>query len=980
MTSENINHASDCQKSVNEALSKVPTDLRGVAAKYWDDFRAAGGIEKLPAPDYEWLSSLPRVWVCSDFSAQVCTRNPDVLAELVTCGDLLNAYSRGDVTSRVKEDLKHCTDESALALTLRKRRQREMLRLAWRDLAGWATLEEIIQTLSDLADACIDNALTLIHQWTCAAWGSPIGIESGEPQQLVVLGLGKLGGQELNFSSDIDLIFAYPEEGETDGKRPRSNHEFFLRVGQRLVQALDNVDADGFVFRTDMRLRPNGDSGALVLPFSAMEHYYQTHGRDWERYALIKARVVGGDRQQGNELLQTLRPFVYRRYLDYGAFKSIRDMKKLIERELERKSIGENVKLGRGGIREIEFIAQSFQLIHGGREPGLQSPRLFVALDHLGEIGVLEHARISRLKENYIFLRKTEHCLQMFADQQTHQLPHDELARTRLAFAMNDDNWTAFDARLTAIRNQVQQSFDQTFRIDDDTNEDAPPSGYSDIWLQTTPPSDATAFLSEAGFDDPEAITALLQRLRAGASYRTFSTEGRDLLDTLVPLLIETAGQCDQPDLAFKRLIHVIESIGRRSAYLSLLIENPLARTQLVKLCSASGWISQWMAQHPLVLDELIDPISIFQTLSLSQLNAELHRRLSGINEDDLETAMEILRDFRHAHALRVAAADVANVLPPNKVSQQLCLIAEAALTQCRYVARRGLRRRYGKAAHGRNTNDDSSEQEIEFAIVAYGKLGSGELGYHSDLDIVFLYANVADDATQTVGGEQAISIAHYFGRLSQRLVHILTTRTSGGILYETDTRLRPSGRSGTMVTSINAFADYQKNQAWTWEHQALVRARMIVGNDHFIDEFEHIRRDVLCKKRDPLKLKHDVAQMREKMIAGNSQSTKDLFDLKLEQGGLVDIEFIVQYLVLAFAHQHAELTTPRDTITLLKMADNLALITSEQAKRLTDAYSRYMAKEQELKLAEQSTLVPWNQLIETRQGVSAIWQELFAA
>ncbi len=960
---------------VDEALSQIPADLRDSATKYWNDFCAAEDIEKLPQKNIEWLESLPRVWACSDFVAQACLRNTEVFVDLVASGDLFRTYERYELASSIKEDLKDCTDESSLALALRKRRQREMVRLAWRDLAGWASLEEVTQTLSDLADACIDNALTLIHQWTCAVWGTPIGKESGGAQQLVVLGLGKLGGQELNFSSDIDLIFAYPEEGETDGKRPRSNHEFFLRAGQRLVQALDNVDANGFVFRTDMRLRPNGDSGALVLPFSAMEHYYQTHGRDWERYALIKARVVGGDRKHSKELLQTLRPFVYRRYLDYGAFKSIRDMKTLIERELERKGIGENVKLGRGGIREIEFIAQSFQLIRGGREKGLQTPRLFSALDHLGEIGVLEPADIAQLKENYIFLRKVEHCLQMFADQQTHQLPQDNLAQTRLAFAMQFDDWASFEKQLIQVRNQVQHSFDQTFRMDDDASKSTS-SAYSDVWLQTATPEQSKSFLHEAGFNESDAIIALLERLRAGASYRTFSTEGRDLLDALIPLLIESASQSDQPELAFTRLIHVIESIGRRSAYLSLLIENPMARTQLVKLCSASGWISQWMAQHPLVLDELIDPISSFQSLDLIQLNAELHRQLAALDDDDLETAMEILRDFRHAHVLRVAAADVANVLPPHRVSEQLCLIAEAVLNQCRYIAQRNLLRRYGKAVHSENT----SEQEVEFAVVAYGKLGSGELGYHSDLDIVFLYEDVGDPGVHTTGGEQSISVAHYFGRLTQRLMHILTTRTSGGILYETDTRLRPSGRSGTMVTSINAFAEYQKEQAWTWEHQALVRARVVVGSEHVRSPFERIRQEVLCRQRDPLKLKQDVVQMREKMIASNSQSTKEKFDLKLEQGGLVDIEFVVQYLVLAFAHQHGELATSRDTIGLLNKAGELKLLTPKQTQKLIDAYAQYSAKEQELKLAEQPALVARTEFNEIRNNVSAIWQELFAA
>ncbi len=972
-------HESICRRTVENALTEIPEVLRESVTRYWESFATTGGIEQLPQESYEWLQSLPRVWACSDFATQICTRTPDVLAELVTSGDLLKAYGRDVVSTYVQKDLEQCTDELTLALSLRRRRQREMLRLAWRDLAGWASVDEIVTTLSEYADACIDNALAHIYRWTCESWGTPIGSESGEPQQLVVLGLGKLGGKELNFSSDIDLIFTYPEEGETDGRRTRSNHEFFLRVGQRLVQALDNVDANGFVFRTDLRLRPNGDSGALVLPFSAMEHYYQTHGRDWERYALIKARVVGGDKRQGDTLLRSLRPFVYRKYLDYGAFKAIREMKLLIDRELERKGIAQNVKLGRGGIREIEFIAQSFQLIHGGREPGLQTPHLFTALDHLGEIGVLEDMDISQLKKNYVFLRKVEHCLQMLADQQTHQLPNEEFAQIRLAYAMHYGDWTAFEKRLHGVRDQVQQSFDQTFRIQGDTKESTSDSAFSDIWMQTKSSSEAAVFLRESGFEAPDKILDLLERLRSGASYRTFSTEGRDRLDALMPLLIESAAQNDQPDLAFKRLLHVIESIGRRATYFSLLIENPLARMQLVKLCAASGWISQWMAQHPIVLDELIDPISNFQDLNRQQLKSDLHRRLAAISADDLETAMEVLRDFRHTHALRIAAADVADILPPGKVSGQLCLIAETALDQSLYVARRSLQQRYGNVMHTVGTSGNFSQREIEFTIVAYGKLGSGELGYHSDLDIVFIYDNIEDGDGNTVGGEQSIPNTHYFGRLGQRLVHILTTRTSGGILYETDTRLRPSGRSGTMVTSINAFADYQKNQAWTWEHQALVRARMVVGSERLVNEFERIRCEVLRLKRDPPKLTQDVVDMREKMIANNSQSTEELFDLKLERGGLVDIEFIVQYLVLAFAHRYPELTVSRYTIDLLETAAELTLLTDGQAKSLADAYTRYLTKEHELKLAEQASVVPRDQVADVSTTVGAIWDELFA-
>jgi len=952
------------QPSFDAALAAIPGPLRGRVSPHWQEL--APHITALPPGP--WLDTLPRVFAASEFVARGCVQQPALLQELVTSGDLLRAYPAGDLTARVAKFLNDAADEPALKTRLRRLRRREMLRIAWRDLAGWADLDETLATLSEFADACVDGALARLHAWAVAKSGEPQGEQSGKPQRLVVLALGKLGGQELNFSSDIDLIFAYPEEGETQGAAPLSNHEFFIRLGQSLINVLHENTADGFVFRVDMRLRPNGASGPLALSFGAMEHYYQTHGREWERYAFIKARVIAGDIQAGAELLKTLKPFVYRKYLDYGTIESIRDMKAMIERETARKGMHGNIKLGRGGIREIEFIAQTQQLIRGGREPQLQERRLLTVLPRMVAAGCMDARTGEELTQAYIFLRNIEHRLQMAADQQTQQLPTDEAGERRLAFASGFADVKGLANELERSRDKVHRHFAQLFRTEAGAAGEREPDRLAAVWLGTADAESARQILRDSGYTQPEEALNLVNALREGPMVSAYSTGARARIDRVVPLVLKAAGQSDDPLTTLQRLVHLLEAVGRRTVYFSLMAENPQVLTQLVRLGSASPWIANWIAQHPIVLDELLNP-TLYELPTPAALQDELRQRLAHIPEDDLELQMEVLREFRHGHVLRVAATDIGPGLAPEQTGAALAAVAESMVTAALELAARDLERKHGAPqCPGRETPPG-------FAVIGYGKLGSQELGYGSDLDMIFLYEGCDEGMTH---GARALPNEAFFARLGQRLIHILTTRTPGGILYEVDMRLRPSGKSGPLVTSLAAFRDYQRDHAWTWEHQALVRARPVAGSPLLTRQFAEVREEILCRPRDPAKLRTEVREMRDKMAAEKVRHDDTQADVKHDPGGIVDIEFMVQYWVLRWAHDHPGLTRHTENIQLLEALKAEGLLEPARAELLTQAYRRYLSVEHRLKLMERGSLANPAELGDWPAKVRQIWDETF--
>ena len=945
-------------------ISELDPELAEGVSLQWHSFLERCG-ECPPLPQTS-LTSLPQVWAASEFVAKTCVANPLLLMDLTD--DLCRSYASGELRGRVLA-LRSDSEES-LMQGLRRIRSRESVRIAWRSIAGWADLAEVMATMSELADACVEKALRHLYRLQCERFGTPLAKVDGNPVGMTVLGLGKLGGRELNFSSDIDLIFAYSEAGETDHPKPISNHEFFLKLARSLIGALETPTADGHVFRVDMRLRPNGESGPLALSFDATEQYYQTHGRDWERYALIKARNIAGRRAEGIELLTRLRPFVFRRYLDFGAFEAVRAMKEMINRELQRKGVQNNIKLGQGGIREIEFIAQSYQLIRGGREPALQTNQLVPALSFLGQSGVIEKTVSEELIEAYRFLRNLEHRLQMIRDQQTHRIPDVEIDRKRLLINCDMRNWSDLSRHITDVCDSVHHHFDKIF-VPVMQAEESKPDEIRDLWLGLIDSAVAHKALTKLGYTDTASAISEMRSLRNSRVYHAHSKYGRERLDKLMPMCIREAAQTSDPNETLKRVVQFVEAVGRRSVYLVLLIENPLALSQLIKLIGASLWVSSWIQQHPLLLDELLDPITAEAASSERFLIEELDRRLGQVAPDDLEQQMDVLREVCHGQNLRVAAADVSGLIDWVEVGRRLSMVAETTLSRVVDLCVTGVAKTLGRPSMEPGTSPAT------LGIVAYGKLGSMELGYNSDLDIVFLHHGAQTSGT-TQGGERSIGNEQYYFRLVQRIVHILTMRTAAGVLYEVDMRLRPSGRAGPIVTSLEGFHNYQLNHAWTWEHQALVRARMIVGPKPLRSRFEEIRRDVLCQERDPEKLRLDIREMRQKMRAAHDQSSGSGFDLKHGNGGIVDIEFIVQYYVLKCAREHPELVEPRNNIELIGMLNRIGCVGADDGQALAEAYYCYLAAEHHSKLANQAAWIAATEFKQNREHVEVLWKRLF--
>lgn len=968
-------------------LIPLPDVLQALAADRLARLAEAGAVLQAQAETEPsgLREALGRVCALSDFVFEQLLRDPGLWRELADSGQLARTLGEGELRGQVRAALARCQEEDALGMALRRQRNREQVRIIWRDLLREADLQETCRDLSELADTCIDEAYQWLYPRHCQQFGTPIGRRSGQPQHMIVLGMGKLGAGELNLSSDIDLIFAYPEGGETEGvKRAQDNQAFFIRLGQRLIKALDPVTADGFVFRVDMRLRPYGSVGALVLSFNALEQYYQDQGRDWERYAMIKARVVAGDQAAGAQLLQMLRPFVYRRYLDFSAIEALRTMKQLIQQEVRRKGMADNIKLGAGGIREVEFIAQAFQLIHGGRDLSLQQRSLLNVLGTLERQGYLPAEVVTELRQGYEFLRYTEHALQAIADRQTQMLPDTERDQMRVAAMLGFRDWAGFHAQLMAWRGRVDWHFKGVIADPDEDEghgEVVVGGEWLPLWEERQDDEAAIRQLAESGFADPAKALERLASLRASGQLRAMQRMGRERLDAFIPRLLAQASEHAEPDLVLERVLPLVEAVARRSAYLVLLTENPGALRQLLTLCAASPWIAEQITRFPLLLDELLNEARLFHPPQAPELAAELRERLARIPEDDLEQQMEALRHFKLAHSLRVAASEIAGTLPLMKVSDYLTWLAEAILAQVLALAWRQT-----VARHGMPRRPDGSPCDPGFIIVGYGKMGGLELGHGSDLDLVFIHD--ADSVAET-DGPRAIDGAQFFTRLGQRIIHLLTAQTNSGQLYEVDMRLRPSGAAGLLVSSLGAFERYQQQEAWTWEHQALVRARVLVGGQDVAAAFEIIRAAVLGRERDPKALAIEVSEMRAKMrdnlgtrptAAGRADNAFDAhaaFDIKQDAGGIVDIEFMVQYAALAWSREHPALLRYTDNIRILEGLEQAGLLPGGDASLLREAYKAYRAVAHRRALQKQVAVIAGNQFVAERRAVMRIWAEL---
>ena len=953
------------------SASGIPAVIQQGVLAHWRQFEDNNPAFAEQPVTTAAVDELIRCWAGSDFAAGQCIAHPQWLASILANHEHL-AKSVQNHGEQLSNALAAIDSEQTLMTALRHYRNQEMVRIIWLDLNRRITMPETTADLSALADACIDAALRWLYHDCCQSLGTPYGTDVPDavsvPQQMVVLGMGKLGACDLNLSSDIDLIFAYPCQGETRGsKKALSNQEFFLRLGQRLIRVLDSQSADGFVFRVDMRLRPYGNSGALAMSFAAMEQYYQDQGRDWERYAMLKARAVAGNITQGQRLLNQLRPFVYRRYIDFGSIIALREMKQLIQREVKRKGMASNIKLGPGGIREIEFIVQSFQLIHGGRDRSLQGRNLLSILTTLQAKGYFDPTQARQLREAYTFLRNLEHAIQAIADRQTQDLPKDPIIQARVAFSMNHDNWPAL---LKTLKQQQQCVITHFVAVvaDPDTTDDCNDQ-WQALWLGQLNATEATQLLSSAGFMNAGASWQRLVALKDGKAITRVRRQSRDRLDKFMPLLLNVVAQSSEPDIFLERILPLVEAVLRRTAYLVLLMENPPALEHLGKLCIASPWIAQQIARFPALLDEFLDPGDLYNPPEKAALADELRQQLAHIPEDDLENQMETLRHFKMAHVLRVAAAQVSCTLPLMKESDYLTWIAEVILAAVLAIAWRNLTAKFGMP---RNVNGQLCDPG--FIIVGYGKLGGIELGPGSDLDLVFLHNGGTNKETS---GPRVIDSTTFYTRLGQRIIHILTTQTASGILYEADMRLRPSGTKGLLVNSFAYFDKYQKEEAWTWEHQALVRARVVAGDQALAEQFDRLRATILGQQREETKLRAAVVEMRHKMrdhlgtrVSGTG------FHMKHDPGGIVDIEFLMQFAVLRYGHQYPSLLRWTDNIRISEELENAGLFNKEDAYQLREAYKMFRLCIHQKALQNEVPVVEETVVEDLRQKVVAVWAD----
>jgi len=941
-------------------FSKIPESIRHKPEEAWKQL--FGSHEKTTPPNLpeNILESLPKVWASSHFVVEQCLRHQELILRLTQSGRLTRAYDADEYRQLVINALQETTDEVALMVALRRFRNEEMVRIAWRDISGWSNLDETLEDLSSLAEACVQSALDRLFDLACAQKGTPLN-QKGLPQNLVVLAMGKLGAKELNFSSDIDLIFAYRDEGVLADKKETTYGEFYTRLSQKLVKVLDSNTEDGFVFRVDTRLRPFGESGPLVMNFNALESYYQSQAREWERYAMVKVRTIAGDINAGHDLEGFLQPYVYRRYLDYRTLSELREIKLKISQELQRKDRQENIKLGPGGIREIEFIGQAFQLIRGGPERRLRERRIQVVIGLIAELSLMDPKSCDQLIHAYRYLRTLENRLQQYSDRQTHDIPKEENVRSAVAYSLGYSNWEALEIELCKVRQEVHSIFQEVITGDSSNDQPFPALNLSSDQIRLC--------LVELGWSEPDELVSVISSFLSSSKIRALTTRGSAELRRLLPKVFVELLNEETPSTTLERVLSLLEAIATRNVYITLLCENPIARRQLIKLASASPWICKYIAQHPLLLDELLDHRSLFSLGSKTDLQTELSRRLSIDNFNDLEDQLILLCEFKQSQVLRVAASDLFGYIRISEVSDHLSFIAEALVDKALELSWRDIVNRYGCLEKG------SERIPKGFAIIAYGKLGGYELGYGSDLDLVFLYST---DDTRMSNGAKSICASEYFGRLGRKLIQYLTTPTTSGRLYETDLRLRPSGESGLLVNSLNAFEVYQMHQSWTWEQQALVKARYIAGDPKVAERFEVIRKNSLCRERPYATLLNEVVAMRKKMSEHHSQKDPRLFNLKHDEGGIVDIEFLVQFGVLSCAHRSVNLSVWTDVFRILGALVTAGFITQEEADRLREAYYVFREASHREALQEKKPIVTAEEFSPHRLAVQKVWQRIF--
>jgi len=960
------------KRMTSAAIDALPSELWDTASRWFE--RLASEQQSVGLLD-DTIEPLAKLVACSEFAANTLLREWQWFAGMQ--GSIDDAPDTSALDHFVEQLRQSDADIDVVKEELRRFRHRYMLQILWREISATATLDETLSSLSDLADCLLDAAAGFAERRLRERYGVVRG-DDGEPVSLVILGMGKLGGRELNFSSDIDLIFLYPAGQDSDGQKCVSSQEYFTRASRHVVALLDEVTANGFAFRVDTRLRPFGDSGPPVVSFAALESYLLQHGRGWERYAYVKARIVGPHPPEAvaDELQKDLvTPFVYRRYLDFGVFESLREMHGLIAAEVQRREMADNVKLGPGGIRAIEFIVQSLQLVRGGSRTELQEQCLLRVLPKLvGRYGLGE-ADAEILSDAYHFLRRLENFIQAIRDQQTHDLPTEQTDRARLCLAMGFSDWETLLAELDRHRDNVARGFEAVaFGDRGGDADDRLQTRLTETWKSDAEPAVWVELLNEEGFSQADDIANQLAAFASAPATRQIDSVARRRLQKFMPNLLLLLKESEQPVTALTRSLALVEKILRRSAYLALLNENSQVLSRLVSFCERSTYIAEQLARFPVLLDELLDPEILSGPISRDEFNADLEQRLAYSSADDSETQMAILGQFQRANMFRIAVADFAGNLPIMKVSDSLTFLAETVLNYALYVAWNDMTEKHGVPEYV----VDRERRQAGFGIVAYGKLGGLELSYGSDLDLVFLHDSSGTE--QSTRGAKPLQNSMFFTRLVRRLSHFLTTQTGSGMLYEVDTRLRPDGQSGVMVSSVEAFERYQEEHAWTWEHQALLRARPVAGSEKIAQEFDRIRADTLSVRTRLDNVREDVVAMRGRMRAKLDNSDTQSFDLKQGSGGIGDIEFIVQYLVLANAEEYPSVFHYSDNIRQLDALAEIGCINKETSSRLQDVYKCYRLRLHHLSLDEKNSLVAQGEFTAQREYVTGLWQQTFGA
>ena len=894
---------------------------------------------------------IKRAFSLSDFIAKTAIQYPDrfskILPSLIENAKSPSpSYQHVSFNAELEKRLAEVSLEPQLHAQIRQFRHITMLKIAWLDMLSNADFNESLDAISELANVCINQALAWLYDKACLRYGHP-----EDKQCLLVLGMGKLGGNELNFSSDIDLIFVYPSQGETDHPRKPIEHQvFFMKLAQKLIAALHQTTVDGQAYRVDMRLRPLGESGPLVVSAPAFELYYQEQGRDWERFAMQKARIINTKTSDNavyiQEIEDIIRPFVYRKYLDFTTLESLRNMKQLIETEVKRRGLTDNIKLGAGGIREVEFFVQCHQLVHAGRITECQLPSLYKAMRALVQHNVLYSDIAIELLEHYTLLRRVEHFLQAFKDEQTQTLPSNELDRHRLCALLKCASYKACTVLIRSAMSSIHNAFKGLIEAQSSTKKETlNHSVFADLWQLEMGMDEASALLAkEMSQQSAMALIDKIQDLKTRLSKVGLGDKGRHTLQRLIPALIKQCMSYNSEQVSLntdesklntlQTLFGLIIKISGRTTYLELLSEHKSVRERLIYLFTQSKWVAQQIINFPLLLDELLHPAYLSEDdKSLKNWRDEfdnaLRIQLLRVELDDTEAQMDALRYFKITQQLRIAAADLSGHIPVNKVSDKLTLLAETLLSASVELAWQQVSSKFGEPS-------DASQQDKRFGIIAYGKMGGWEMSYGSDIDMVCIHES---DKSGVTNGDKQISNTEFYVKLVQRISHLFTSKTYLGELYELDLRLRPSGNSGLLVTHLDRFNEYQQNKAWTWEHQALTRSRFVYGSDTLKTKFNKARHQIISQQRDESKLKQDVIEMRAKMRAHLDKSDAEYVDLKQSKGGITDLEFLVQYLVLKYAHQHPELSTWSDNLRILDTLARCEIVDQAMATQLQSAY-----------------------------------------